>query len=278
MSVALVFPSLNDFTATRRTLQLYSRAVAAIPRAYAEPHPQWWHVSLNVRPDGLVTDTIVLPDGVEMQLKMDLEQHEILLVKGTEVLRIWDMATGLTSTTLGDQIINTVEALGLTGGDYGREKFADDEIPAYDPDSAAKFLIALTNADRIFKAHSASLSGKVSPVQLWPHGFDLAFEWYGTRVQIYEEHGAVQEAPAQLNLGFYPEDTGNAYFYSNPWPFEADILLDKPLPEGASWHTEGWQGATLPYAELADDPDGENQLYEFARAVYDLAAPTLMAT
>ena len=120
------FPPLDDFAATRQTLQLYSRAVAAIPRAYAEPHPQWWHVSLTVKPDGLVTDTIALPDGGEIALKLDLKQHNILLFTEDEVLRTWDMTTGLTSTILGNQLIAMVEALGLNGGDYGREKFVDD--------------------------------------------------------------------------------------------------------------------------------------------------------
>lgn len=276
MTTALVFPALDGFAATRRTLQLYSRAVAAIPRAYAESHPQWWHVSLSVQPDGLVTDTVTLPEGSEIYLKMDLMQHNILLLDGDEVLRTWDMMAGLTSTALGDQIIAAVEALGLTGGDYAREKFEDGEARVYDSAVAARFLTALTSADRIFKAHRATLSGEVSPVQLWPHGFDLAFEWYGARVQTYEEHGAVQEHPSQLNLGFYPGDTANAYFYSNPWPFEAESLLDKPLPKGASWHTEGWQGAMLPYAELAQDPDAEKRLRDFASTVYAMASPTLM--
>jgi len=277
MSTALVFPSLDGFAATRKTLQLYARVIAAIPRAYAEPHPQWWHVSLTVQPDGLVTDSITLSDSHRIYLKMTLKKHLILLFKEDEVLRTWDMTAGLTSTTLGDQIIVAVEELGLSGGDYAREKFDDDEARAYDPEIAERFLIALTNADRIFKAHRTTLPGDVSPVQLWPHGFDLAFEWFGTRLQTHEEHGVVQESPAQLNLGFYPEDTQNAYLYSNPWPFEADALLDKPLPTGARWHTEGWKGAVLPYAELANDPNAEQRLREFARRVYELAAPTLMA-
>ena len=277
MSTTFVFPSLTGFAATRRTLQLYARAVTAIPRAYAEPHPQWWHVSLAVQADGLVTDTIILPDGNGIYLKIDLKQHNILILKEDEVLRTWDMTAGLTSTILGNQIIAAVEGLGLTGGDYTREKFEDDEARAYDPEAAERFLTALANADRIFKAHRATLRGNVSPVQLWPHGFDLAFEWYGTLVQTHEEHGSVQESPAQLNLGFYPEDTESAYIYSNPWPFDAETLLDKTLPQGAHWHTEGWQGAVLPYAELANDPNAEHRLRQFASTVYAMASPTLMA-
>jgi hypothetical protein len=55
--------------------------------------------------------------------------------------------------------------------------------------------------------------------------------------------------PSQINL-VYPG--GEPYFYSNPWPFAAEQLLDKPLPDGAAWHTEGWQGSTLAYKELVE--------------------------
>ena len=113
-------------------------------------------------------------------------------------------------------------------------------------------------------------------MQFWPHGFDLAMEWYGTRVERTEEGGEVKELPAQLNLGFYPgADDASSYFYSNPWPFDGDKLLSRALPAGASWHTEGWQGAMLPYPALRDDPQAEERVLEFARAVYDVAAPLL---
>jgi hypothetical protein len=49
------------------------------------------------------------------------------------------------------------------------------------------------------------------------------------------------------------------------------------LPEGARWFTESWQGTILPYDELAGDPNAENRLKEYARAVFDIALPTLMA-
>ena len=75
---------------------------------------------------------------------------------------------------------------------------------------------------------------------------------------------------------FYPgEDDASSYFYSNPWPFDSDKLLNQALPEEASWHTKGWQGAMLPYAALRDDPRGEERVLAFAAAVYDIAAPLL---
>ncbi len=185
------------------------------------------------------------------------------------------MVEGLSATAFGDQLLGAIADLGLTA-DYDRERFENDEPRPYNPDVVPAFWKALVNAARIFKEFRATLSGDPGPVQLWPHGFDVAFEWFGTRVVTYEEDGEKTEYPAQINLGFYPGDPVNApYFYSNPWPFEAEQLLNQPLPEGASWHTEGWQGTILPYDEVAGDPNAGERVLEYARHVHELASPTL---
>jgi hypothetical protein len=103
---------------------------------------------------------------------------------------------------------------------------------------------------------------------VWPYGFDLAFEWFGARSETYDG----EELPAQLNLGFYP--AGDPYFYSNPWPFD-ESLPGIPLPHGAAWHTEGFQGTMLPYHAVQSKADAADRLAEYARAVFDAAAPTL---
>jgi Family of unknown function (DUF5996) len=108
---------------------------------------------------------------------------------------------------------------------------------------------------------------------VWPHGFDIACEWYSTRMVEHDENGTVTTSPAQINLGLYPKD--GAYFYSNPWPFDAAALLDVPLPEPAAWHTDGWLGSILAYDEVAGRPDGRRRVLEFAAAVHAAAAPTL---
>ena len=269
------FTSLENFEATRQTLHWYSQAVGVVPRVQGIAHPKWWHISLKLRPDGLTTDNIPLPGGGVFALRLDLNQHQLVVTSSNGETKSVSLTDGLTANEMGEWVITAVSQFGLQGN-YPREKFANDHPRSYDSNQAARYFTVLTNVARTFETHRANLGGPVSPVQVWPHGFDIAFEWFGTRVERAEEHGEVQEFPAQLNLGFYPGSEGVApYFYSNPWPFAADMLLDKPLPTGANWHTAGWQGAELPYSELVDDPDAEARLLEFAKAVYKLAEPTL---
>jgi hypothetical protein len=278
MSSETIFPSLTGWDATCETLHLYSKVVGVVPRAHAEFHPKWWHVSLKVQPDGFVTDSMVLPDGGSFSLKMDLRQHKVVLSTSRGEVREFSMTEGLSASAFGDRVLGAVADLGLAA-EYARERFEDDEPREYDPAMAEEFLRAVVNADRIFKKHRAGLSGEVGPVQLWPHGFDLAFEWFGTRMVEYEEQGKVEKHPSLLNLGFSPGEPTHPepYFYSNPWPFEADLLVDKPLPSGARWFTESWQGSILPYNLLVGDSQAEEKLLAYARAVYEISAPTLLA-
>jgi hypothetical protein len=270
-----LFPSLpGDFETTRATLHAYAHAVGALPRVHAVPHPKWWHISLKPKPNGLITDTMALPSGVTFQLRMDLRNHVIVLETSTGHEEAFSMTQGLTGTQMGDAFIVAVSALGLDG-EYSREKFENDDPREYDPAAAETFFAAVSAIDFVMQRHRSALEGDVGPIQLWPHGFDLAFEWFGSRVETYEEHGEIETYPSQLNLGLYPG--GRPYFYSNPWPFEEEQLTSHPLPSGAEWHTEGWQGSILHYDQIAGKPDADELLLAFAKAVHAVAAPTLTA-
>ncbi len=277
MASLQALPALQGWEPTRDTLKWYSRAVGAIPRAHAEAHPKWWHVSLKVAPEGLATDPMALPDGGTFGLKMDLTRHLVALETSLGERREFSLTAGQTATQLADQLIAATADLGLSG-EYNREKFESDDPRPYDPDDAGKYLQAVTAADRVFKTHRAGLGGDLGPVQLWPHGFDLAFEWFGTRQIEYEEGGEVTTYPSQLNFGFSPgeESHPTPYFYSNPWPFEAERLVHHELPSGARWFTESWEGSMLPYEMLAGDPHAESKLLAYLQAVYRISSPTLM--
>jgi hypothetical protein len=267
-----MLPALIDFEPTRRTLHLYSRALAGIPRAHGIAHPRWEHVSLTVTPRGLFSDPVPLPAGGALSLLMDLRKHRIILETSRGGERIFPMSAGLTSSMIGEAIITAAAEFGLTG-DVQRERFQDRDEREYDPDRAKTFFAALIEVDRVFRIRRGELGERTSPVQFWTHGFDLSLEWFGSRSVPSEG----EDQPAQLNLGFFPgsPDT-EPYFYSNPWPFAAEKLISHSLPEGARWHREGWEGSILPYNELAEDPRFEEKLLNYARAVYQTAAPTLI--
>jgi hypothetical protein len=263
----------GDWEPTRATLHAYAHGVSALARTHAPAHPKWWHASLKKVPGGLVTEPIPLPDDGRLRGRMDLERHVIVLETQNDESFEFDMTQGATGTEMADQLIEVATGLGLGGG-YDRARFTSDEPRAYDKTHAATFARVLANVAAVFERHRDSLGASVSPLQMWPHGFDLSFEWFGTKMESHTENGQQEELPAQLNLGFYP--AGDAYFYSNPWPFDA-ALTDHALPHGATWHTEGWQGSKLPYSALAGDPDAAAKLAEYARAVFDVASPTLLS-
>ena len=260
----------EDWEPTRASLHSYARGVGAIPRVHAPEHPQWWHISLNVRPYGLVTDTMRLPDGGTFDIKVDLRGHEVVVEASSGDGAALSMTEGLTGTQFANALVKIVADLGLDG-EYVRDKFENDDPREYDPSAAELFLDALVTVHDVFAEHRSSLEGDMGPLQVWPHGFDLAFESHGTRTVPYGD----EMLPSQLNLGWYP--AGDAYFYSNPWPFEGELLTSHQLPHGAVWHTEGWEGTMLTYDKVAGDPDGARKVLDYARAVYDVAAPTLMA-
>lgn len=214
-----------------------------------------------------------LPGGGTFNLRMDFRSHETILETSTGEVRAVSMAAGMTGSEFGREMIDMVGEFGVSA-DYVAEKFEDDEPRMYDPVAAGQFFAALVNIDHDLEIHRSSLGGQVGPLQVWPHGFDLAFEWFGTRIESYEAAGVTKEAPAHLNLGFYP--AGRAYFYSNPWPFEPS-LVGAELPRPAQWHDEGWEGSILYYDDLLATDDPAALLLEYARAVHDLAAPTLTA-
>ena len=270
------FPSLDGFGPTRATLHAYALAINSIARVHAQPRPHWWHTSLKITEDGLVSDPLLLPSGESAVFTINFRDHEIALEDGSGHASTFPMSSGWSGTQMGDALIAAAEAMGLHG-EYDRERFESTEPGMYDTAVAERFFTALCSAKRVFEAHLATLSGTISPIELWPHNFDMSAEWYGTRMIPYDEEGKTTFLPAQLNLGFYPgENDEDSYFYSNPWPFESELLLDQPLPAGANWHTDGWTGSELPYSLVVAEPHAEQLVIDFARAVYALARPTLI--
>lgn len=243
---------------TRLTLHAYANALGVLARAHAVSHPQWWHSSLKLVPTGLVTDPMAIPGGGRFWVRMDLTRHQTIVERSDGSSHELGMAEGLTATEFGNALIGIAASMGLEA-EYLSDKFESSEPRAYDLDHASAFFAALGNIEQNLQVHRAAIGPKTGPIQLWPHGFDLAFEWFGA-------------GGSQLNLGFYP--AGRPYFYSNPWPFPHEVK-DHLLPEPAAWHNGDWEGSIMYYDDLLQAADPAGRLLEYARAVYDLSVPLL---
>lgn len=224
---------------------------------------------------GAETDPIPHPSdpSTDFRLQLDLRAHAARIETSAGDSRSISLREGLSTTAFGERLLAEMEELGIAV-EVDRQRFADDSPRSYDPEHAEAYRQALVSVNRVLLQHRRALPGETGPVQLWPHNFDLAFEWFGSRIVTQEEGGERKEYPAQLNFGFAPGDSSHPqpYFYSNPWPF-ADELTQHPLPNGARWHSEGWSGSLLPYRELVGP--SADRLLAYYRAVYELASPRL---
>lgn len=268
-------PNLSGWEPTRDTLHRYAKLLGAVRRVCSEPHPLWWHISLLPAPEGLTTGGLPAPGGDgAFSMTLDLGRHRLRVAAPGGDARSLPLDGGLTATDFGRRALALLAELGI-GVEVDQGRFADEAPRAYDRTMAERYRKALTWVASRFEEARGKMPGDAGPVQLWPHHFDLAFEWFGDRkVGDEDDDGRPTESRAQIGFGFAPGDEShpNPYLYANPWPFAAEFTV-APLPPGAEWHTESWEGGLLPYA--AARRGGEELVQRFLQTVYDTAAPAL---
>jgi hypothetical protein len=106
--------------------------------------------------------------------------------------------------------------------------------------------------------------GWVTPIMLWPHGFDLSFLWFPS--------GTEETKDPHVNFGFSPftADVGQPYVYFYAYPVVAG--LDKAVPSPMRWHT-AWAtpGGVLEYEKFAGTNDPEAMIEDLLSEVYRAA-------
>jgi hypothetical protein len=278
MAEKSILPSLEGWEKTRDTLHAYSKVAAVPARVLAEPHPKWWHLSLMVTSEGLLTNPMShnsIGDR-ELRIFLNLNSHSLEVLTNGDLEQSLDLRDGYSATDMGSKLEDCLSGLGIEV-ELPKDKYADENPRDYDPEHSRRYLSAINFIDEVMKSLRSNLKGECSPVQLWPHHFDLAFEWFGSKTVSNEENEEHSELSAQLNFGFAPGDASfpDPYFYSNPWPFE-QALTGEPLPHGARWFSDGFEGTLLPYRTLVGDEEAARKLLDYYRRVFELAKPTLM--
>ncbi|NCF69206.1 MAG: hypothetical protein GWP61_24885 [Chloroflexi bacterium] len=262
------FPSLAlaDWLATRDTIAVYTQVIGKVRRALTPHQKHWWHVSLRVAATGLTTTPIPAGDKT-FELLLDFTHHRLLITTSHGQRRDFPL-TGQSVKDFKDQTLALLSELGFEP-QIDHTLFEDDSAGTYDETAVFNFWQALSQIDAILKEFKHGFRGESSPVQLWPHHFDLGVNWFSGRLIPDQDPDDPEWSDEQMNFGFSTGDGGiaNPYFYITAYPAPAG-LTDTILPEGAYWQTEGWTGAVLPYETLVDHNNAKAHLLDFLRTVH----------
>jgi hypothetical protein len=261
---------LDSWRATRDTLAGYSKVIGKIRRALTPPQKHWWHASLHVTAVGLTTTPVWTPDGM-FEVVLDLAGHHARITTSDGQQRAVPMA-GQSSADFCGQLQGALADLGLSC-DFDRSVCAETAAGAYDPAAVARYWQALSRVDAILKRFRHGFRAESSPVQLWPHHFDLAVLWLSGRLVPGQDPDDPDYADEQMNFGFSTGDEGipEPYFYATAYPTPAGFT-EQALPDGATWYAAGWTGAVLAYAFVTRAGDPQARLLEFLAAAHEAGA------
>lgn len=269
---------LEDWKETRDTIQLYSQVLGAVRHAFAPKEKFWSHISLRADVEGLTTT--VMPAGkaapsLAFKMTLNLIKHKLIISDSRGETR----ETGLSGHSVHSfckDALGSLNGLGIEP-EIDRSQFGDETHRTYDPVAAERFWRTLSQVDLIFKDFKSTMHHETSPVQLWPHHFDLAFLWFSGQSIPGEDPADLETSSEQMNFGFVTGDEliPEPYFYITVHPVH-ERMPGVALPDGVSWHNEGWQGALMKYDTLVKSPNPGEKLRDFLRQVFTKVGSFLM--
>jgi hypothetical protein len=261
---------LAHWRPARDTIQSYAQVLGRIRRALTPSQKHWWHISLRAAAAGLTTTPI--PDGDQaFELLLDLTHHRLLLTTSRGQRRDFPLEGQPVHTFM----LQTLELLADQEivPEIDQSLFTATSEGTYERTAVAAFWQAASQVDAALKEFRHGFRRESSPVQLWPHHFDLALLWFSGRLVPDQNPDNPEYADEQMNFGFSTGDEGipDPYFYATAYPLP-DGWSGSELPAGAYWQTEGWTGAVLPYAAVSDRDDGRSLLLNFLRSAHEAGA------
>lgn len=268
----ITFPPLplDSLQPARDTMQSYAQVLGRVRRTFAPDQKHWWHISLHTTASGLTTTPIQFGSLI-FELQLDFCAHELLI--STNLGERFEIPLeGQSPAEFCTEVCDALATWGIYPADK-LAKFEDDTPGIYDKTAVATFWTAFSQIDAIFKTFKASLREETSPVQLWPHHFDLALLWLSGRLIPEKDPADAETADEQMNFGFVPGDSGisDPYFYVTAYP-TPEGFTNNALPPGAYWQTEGWTGAIMPYSQLVDMQDPQEKLLAFLKMAHQAGA------
>jgi hypothetical protein len=271
---------LAGWQTTRDIVHGYSKVLGRVRSMLTPRGKHWWHASLRATESGFTTGEIPAPerdrdqqDRGFFEVNLDLLQNRLMVTTTWGVW--WEMpVSGQPPMIFCNQVQAALETMGIFV-EFDRSDLEAVDTP-YDATSASTYAQALARINAEMNRFKSELPGETSPVQLWPHHFDLALMWLSGRKVPGADPGNEEYADEQMSFGFSTGDEGipEAYFYATAYPWPGG-MSQKSLPPGAQWRLQGWKGALLLYQSLVQADQPEIRLLHFLRASY-LAGSSFM--
>lgn len=272
------FPRLDDHRAlveTRDLLHAYARVCGAWMTTCRAPRKHWWQGSLRPSLHGLTTGVVYASVDFELELDLRLSELRGRTAAGDELV---EPMVGQPAGQLARRIADFLVAHGLDSGFVPTGQSADEETGgSYSPTCARTVLQAWSGVAAVMSALRAGIREETSPIQLWPHHFDLSMVWLPGETIPGQDPGDPENADKQMNFGFTLGDemVPEPYIYVTAYP-TPDAFAALPLPAGTVWRSTGFTGAVLPYASLVASRDPHGYLLDLWQGLLEAGRQHLL--
>ena len=253
------FPKLEPHSPdpTRDALHAYARVMGDWLKSCRPKRKHWWHASLRPSLAGLTTGTVHAATNFELVLDL---RESVLLAHTSAGSKLSASLDGQSAADIAEVVNKFLADVGVHAGNAAEsDSYGADRFVGYSADRANSIGQALAALDSVMAEFRSGIKEETSPIQLWPHHFDLSMLWLPGEKIDGQDPDNEEYADKQMNFGFTFGDEGipDPYFYVTAYPLP-DGFPGIELPTGAEWHTEGFTGAVLRYKNLiaSNDPHG----------------------
>lgn len=256
------YPTLEPdaIAETRDALHAYSRVMGGWLKSARARRKHWWHASLRPSLTGLTTGVVRAARDFELELDLIASQ---LHVRTAGNLASEDL-TGQSAADLAAFIDSTLTTAGIDASlAPGDDVRGAAEFASYEKAEAVNLHHALASVAAAMERFRATIREETSPIQLWPHHFDLSMLWLPGPKIAGQDPADEEYSDKQMNFGFVFGDSSIAepYFYVTAYPLP-DALPDTELPAGTEWKSGGFSGAVLLYKDLVATADPAAYLHD----------------
>ena len=256
------FPRLEAgaFGVTRDALHAYSKVLGGWLKMARPYRKHWWHSSLCLSLTGLTTGIVRGGRDFEIELCFVTSQLRTKTLGGDHVLALDGQSAADLAGWIDDALVECGVDSSLGPGEGVR---SDTTFPGYSPAQAQKLHGALSSVAAALEQLRAGIREETSPIQMWPHHFDLSMIWLPGGKIAGQDPADEESADKQMNFGFVFGDSEIAepYLYITAYP-AVDAIGKTALPDGATWHSQGFSGAVVRYESLIAMPDAADYLQD----------------